>query len=115
MNKFTDFPEQPRVMTNQEGEEYFTRMLDQIAAFNPDTTSVTKVMPLFPNGEDFTIDEQGNYWTGNGSKLYMRSVNDTRWQLMADFKAFGIRNITRLAVNLNSNQITLVSDLVVAD
>jgi len=87
----------------------------QIAAFNPDTTSVTKVMPLFPNGEDFTIDEQGHYWTGNGSKLYMRSVNDTRWQLMADFKAFGLRNITRLAVNLNSNQITLVSDLVVAD
>ena len=36
MNKFTDFPEQPRVMTNQEGNEYFTRMLDQIAEFNPD-------------------------------------------------------------------------------
>lgn len=87
----------------------------QITAFDADTTTVRNIMPLFPNGEDFTIDEQGNYWTGNGSKLYMRSVSDTKWQLMADFKAFGIQNITRLAVNLKSHQVALVSDKLVPD
>jgi len=36
MNKFTDFPEQPRIMREQEGEMYFALMMNQIAAFNPD-------------------------------------------------------------------------------
>ena len=36
MNKFTDFPEQPRVMTDSEGSSYFENMLEQIALFNPD-------------------------------------------------------------------------------
>jgi hypothetical protein len=35
MNKFTDFPEQPRVMSNEEGENYFNSMVEQIADFNP--------------------------------------------------------------------------------
>ena len=35
MNKYTDFPEQPRIMTDQEGEEYFNNMVKQIADFNP--------------------------------------------------------------------------------
>jgi len=36
MNKFTDFPEQPRVMRDEEGERYFLSMLKQIADFKPD-------------------------------------------------------------------------------
>jgi hypoxanthine phosphoribosyltransferase len=35
MNKFTDFPEQPRQMSNEEGETYFNEMVRQIADFNP--------------------------------------------------------------------------------
>ena len=35
MNKFTDFPGQPRVMPNTEGEAYFNSMLKQIADFKP--------------------------------------------------------------------------------
>jgi hypoxanthine phosphoribosyltransferase len=35
MDKFTDFPEKPRVMSNEEGESYFTEMLLQIADFKP--------------------------------------------------------------------------------
>ena len=33
MNKFTDFPEQPRQMTNEEGEGYFNNMVAQINDF----------------------------------------------------------------------------------
>jgi hypoxanthine phosphoribosyltransferase len=36
MNKFTDFPEQPRQMTNEEGEGYFNNMVKQINDFKPD-------------------------------------------------------------------------------
>jgi len=35
MNKFTDFPEQPKIMTNAEGELYFDNMVNQIAEFQP--------------------------------------------------------------------------------
>lgn len=35
MNKFTDFPEQPRIMSNAEGEQYYNNMLAQIAEFKP--------------------------------------------------------------------------------
>lgn len=36
MDKNLDFPEQPRVMTNGEGELYFASMLRKIASFQPD-------------------------------------------------------------------------------
>lgn len=36
MNKFTDFPEQPRRMTSAEGELYFDNMVAKIAKFKPD-------------------------------------------------------------------------------
>ena len=35
MNKFTDFPQAPRQMSNEEGEQYFNNMVQQIADFNP--------------------------------------------------------------------------------
>ena len=87
----------------------------QIAAFDPETRQVRGVMPLFPANEDFTIDQQGNYWSGNGSKLYKRAPGGRRWELMVDFGTFGINHISRLAINLKSNQIALVSDHVVPD
>ena len=85
----------------------------QIAAFDSKTTQVRGVMPLFPASEDFTIDASGNYWSGNGSKLYKRSPGDSRWELMADLKTFGINHISRLAINLKNKQIALVSDHVI--
>ena len=82
----------------------------QITAFNPETGAARIVMPLFPAGEDFTIDATGTYWTGNGSKLYQRTPVDNRWELIADYSNSGIRRISRLAIHLKSGQIALVSD-----
>jgi len=81
-----------------------------IAAFNPETASTRIVMPLFPGNEDFTIDANGTYWTGNGSKLYQRKPTDTRWQLVTDYSSAGVGKISRLAINLQSGQFALVSD-----
>ena len=82
----------------------------QIAAFKPETGTTRIVMPLFPAGEDFTIDATGTYWTGNGSKLYRRSPASHRWELVADFSSSGISHISRLAIHLKSGQMALVSD-----
>jgi hypothetical protein len=87
----------------------------QVAAFDPVTLSITTVMPLFPGSEDFTIDDKGNYWTGNGSKLYQRSPGDNRWKLMADFRMFGIKQISRLAIHIESGKLALVSNHVVTN
>jgi len=86
-----------------------------IAAFDPGSGDSHIVMPLFPGNEDFTIDEKGNYWTGNDSRLYHRSPEDSRWNLKADFSAQGIRNITRLAINPAGDKIAIVSDHVGSD
>lgn len=82
----------------------------QIAAFNPKTSATRVVMPLFPGNEDFTIDANGIYWTGNGGKLYQRSPAGTRWELMADYSDAGVGRISRLAISLRSGQIALVGD-----
>lgn len=86
----------------------------QISAFNPHAGTTRSVMPLFPEGEDFTIDSKGDYWTGNGSRLYRRSTDASRWHLMADFSALGIANITRLAISPNNDKIAIVADQTVS-
>lgn len=87
----------------------------QIAAYNPANNHIRPVMPLFPEGEDFTIDAHGNYWTGNGSRLYRRVAGDKRWELMADYAAQGVGRISRLAINPANDKIAFVGDHVVSD
>lgn len=87
----------------------------RIAAYDPGTRTTSLVMPLFPESEDFTVDANGDFWTGNGSRLYRRSRGDARWNLMADYRMSGIRRISRLAVDLNSMRIALVSDHLAAN
>ena len=87
----------------------------QIVSLNPKTGTKRTIMSLFPGGEDFTIDGKGIYWTGNGSKLYRYAPGEERWQLMADFSARGIKNITRLAVSPASDKIAFVSDHILSD
>ena len=86
-----------------------------IAAFDPGSGDSRIVMSLFPGNEDFTIDQKGNYWTGNDSRLYRRSPGDNRWNLMADFSAQGIHNITRIAINPAGDKIAIVSDHIGSD
>ena len=82
----------------------------RIAAYAPATNSHRPVMPLFPAGEDFTVDGNGNYWTGNGSRLYRRAPGVKRWELMADYSAAGVGSISRLAINPADNKIAFVGD-----
>ena len=81
-----------------------------VNAFDSETGAIGSVLALFPDSEDFTVDSRGNYWTGNGSKLYRRGPTDSRWELVADLSAYGISNISRLAVSPENDKIALVSD-----
>jgi hypothetical protein len=87
----------------------------QISAYDPQSKTIRVIMPMFPQNEDFTVDSEGVFWTGNGSRLYQRSTDDDRWNLVADFSATGIDNITRLAIDPTDSKIALVSDHVDSD
>lgn len=82
----------------------------RIAAFEPNTGTTRIVMPLFPGNEDFTIDANGMYWTGNGSSLYRRTPDGVRWELMADYRDAGLGRISRLATDPQCSRIALVGD-----
>jgi len=82
----------------------------RIAAYDPETGTTRIVMPMFPGNEDFTIDANGMYWTGNGSSLYRRSPDGARWVLMADYSNAGVGRISRLATDPQCRRIALVGD-----
>lgn len=60
------------------------------------------IIETLPKSEDFIYLSDGTFLMGNGSKLYkFNKVFDTGWKEVADFKHYGITNITRLAVSKN--------------
>ena len=74
-------------------------MLKEIDTY---TYRAKDIVPTLPNSEDFIYLEDGTFLMGNGSKLYkFRKYSDQNWIEIADFKYYGIRNITRLAVSGN--------------
>ncbi len=81
----------------------------RVASIDTNTGKVTGEFDLFPGSEDFEIDQAGNYWTGNGSKLYLRTRLQNQWMLAADFSEFGIDNISRLAASPDGTWLALVS------
>jgi hypothetical protein len=82
----------------------------QIAALEPATGQIRAVTPLFPGEQDFTVDTNGDYWTGIGSKLYRHNDGEKSWKLVADLSEFGVGDISRLAVNPNVDAIVLVGE-----
>ncbi len=60
------------------------------------------IVPTLPNSEDFLYTKDGTFLMGNGSKLFkFNRYSDRDWIEIADFKYYGIQNITRLALNSN--------------
>lgn len=60
------------------------------------------IVQTLPNSEDFILLDDGTYLMGNGSRLYkFDKYSDQNWVEIADFKYYGIRNITRLAMSSN--------------
>ena len=62
-----------------------------------------EIVTSLPNSEDFLyLEEDRTFLMGNGSKLYkFKKFVDKNWVEIADFRYFGIKNITRLALSPN--------------
>lgn len=79
-----------------------------IATANVDTGRQRGVMPLFPDVEDFAVDQMGRFWMGSGSKLYRSSDDLSRWLLMADLAEFNVETITRICISESFNNVAFV-------
>lgn len=66
------------------------------------TYRAKEIVKTLPNSEDFLYLDDGTYIMGNGSKLYkFNKLSDQDWVEIADFRYYGIKNITRLALSSN--------------
>lgn len=74
------------------------------------TKKSTRLIKTLDGAEDFVILNDGTFIMGHGSTLYkFHPAYDIAWLPVADFGYYGIKNITRLAVNQN-NRIAIVSN-----
>ncbi len=82
----------------------------QLVEYNPINQQSDIITSTLPQKEDFGILSDGTLIMGNGSKLYkFNRVTDTDWVEIADFRFYGIDNITRIAVS-RTNKIAIVAN-----
>ncbi len=75
---------------------------------NPDSKKSELITATMKGKEDFVVLPDGTFIMGNGSKLYkFNKQKDNSWIEIGDFKHYGIRNISRLAVR--GNRIAIVT------
>ncbi len=64
---------------------------------------VTQVIETLPGSEDFEVLPDGSFLMALGSKLFKYNPRrDDDWREIGDFRYFGIRNITRMALSRDS-------------
>lgn len=80
-----------------------------IKEMNSQTYRFREIIQTLPKSEDFLYLRDGTILMGQGSKLYKYNETfDKDWRQIADFKYYGIKNITRLALSDNGT-IAIVS------
>lgn len=79
----------------------------EIHRFDLDTGENEKILALFPGSEDFESGPDEAFWTGNGGKLY-HSEQGNAWRLFADLTAFGVNDISRIAISPDGRWLALV-------
>ncbi len=77
-----------------------------IKAIDLDTESITTLTSTLPGREDYAWTPDGTILMGDGSTLHRWSGGD--WQEVADLSAFGVSEITRLAVSPAGDRIAVV-------
>ncbi len=79
-----------------------------IKVVNPANFTIRPVIATLPGSEDFVWTPEGTIYMANGSKLYRyKSGLDDDWYEVADFSSYGIKKITRMAIE--NNQIAIVA------
>lgn len=82
----------------------------QIKALDLDTYRSSLIVPSLEGSEDFVCLPEGTFLMAKGSKLYKyNKVIDKTWLEIADFAAYGIRSITRMAVSGDNKLVMVVN------
>ena len=80
-----------------------------LKTLEPGSTDTDILTKTLPECEDFAISSEGYYFMGKGSVLYsLNPAKGEEWFPVADLGIFGVRKITRLAIN-SRNQLAVVS------
>lgn len=69
------------------------------------------ILPLFPDTEDFALDDEGRLWMASDSKIYRVSPDHSKWILIEDLSEFGIFGITRIIINLEFSLVSIVASI----
>ncbi|HEX8459150.1 MAG TPA: hypothetical protein VF656_17790 [Pyrinomonadaceae bacterium] len=82
-----------------------------IKIFDLKTKRTNTVAPTLPGSEDLTWTPDGRILSAQDSKLYQLdpAAPAPTWQLVADFSAAGLRQITRLALSPKADRLALVA------
>jgi hypothetical protein len=102
MDKYKDFPEQPRHITHEEGEQYYQTMREGIKDYKPDEVIAVARSGLSYAGwiaQDLDL-PVGTYWPDDGKlvfrnkskKLIFVDDNTVKGETYADLKEFMAKN-----------------------
>lgn len=76
-----------------------------------DSQQITRLTQTLPGSEDYAWLPDGSMLMGSGSKLYRwQAESPNEWQLLADFSADSLHDITRIAVSPDGQYLAVVSD-----
>jgi len=74
--------------------------------------STKTLIATLPGSEDYVWTPSGQLLSGKGSKLFsFDPAKDKGWKEIADFSAYGLKSITRLAMDPSGKKLALVSGL----
>jgi hypothetical protein len=80
-----------------------------IKAYDPKKQSSEILIQTLPDCEDFCVLPDGSFLMGYGSKIYFcRTGTDKQWIVVGDLSKYGIKKVTRMAVNNAENLVIVV-------
>ena len=81
----------------------------EVWSFNPSTGEVKRIVETLPDSEDLAWSPDGTIFMGSGNKLYtFKPGIDKKWKEVADLAAFGLHDISRLAISAKGDRIAIV-------
>jgi hypothetical protein len=82
-----------------------------IQSLDPVSFKIETILPTLSDCEDFTLLGDGTFLMGKGSKLFAYKLGDPvkSWKEVADFAAFGIKDMKRMTVSREGDKIAVVS------
>ncbi len=120
LNKKTEFfvsghaiPSSPKLIPNSHEFSFVHRQTNEtvwIKTFNPETKSISPILPVNGTNFDYCWTPKGNLLRTEGTVLYLGNIING-WAKIADFKHFKLHRITRLALSSDGKKLAVVDNL----